>query len=384
MKRVETDLETFDTAWKNVGTKLYIDIHCADCGVERTSMKEKVREGILKKGRYLCRSCSMKDFHQNSGHTPESKRKISEALSGIVRSPETRQKMSDKKKAFFKTPAGEAAKKRLSFLMSQSQTKMLNSKRSGWFKFKKPANPVFYASSYELRLCYDLDNDDSVATFETQLGFEINGRGRCLDNLVTYKDGSQKAIEVKDSTRMGESLIVQQVQDSDAYAAEMGWNFEIVTEKTMGMTYEEIRDWADNFRTENSDFDWIAYRKAAMSEKSKRFYKKNIATDKVVVWCDYCQKNHEPLRLTYDKNIERNGKYICERKGGSISGKKPKPKKENPYAAEGKKQCNGPCGEIKLMSEFGTDKAKSDGLATQCKSCRTKKAMEKYNAKKKD
>ena len=117
-------------------------------------------------------------------------------------------------------------------------------------------------------------------------------------------------------------------------------------------------------------------------EKAKRYYHKHIATDTVEVYCEFCKENHTALRLTYDKNIKRNGRYICEKEGGHIAGSKPKLKlrKENPYAVEGKKRCN-KCGNIKHLDEFSPDKTKRDGYSTRCKTCRAKIYKEKYNDK---
>jgi hypothetical protein len=102
-----------------------------------------------------------------------------------------------------------------------------------------------------------------------------------------------------------------------------------------------------------------------------------IAQDKVTVWCDYCGENHEALRLTHDKNLARNGRYICEREGGHIAGSKPKKKKVNPYAAEGKKECVR-CHEVKLFEEFGVDGSRSDGYACRCRQCRSELAALAY------
>ena len=117
--------------------------------------------------------------------------------------------------------------------------------------------------------------------------------------------------------------------------------------------------------------------------RMKKYYQKHIANDKVEVFCTFCNEQHSPLRLTYEKNIARNGRYICEREGGHIAGSKPKLalRKDNPYASEGKKECN-KCGEVKLFEQFSPDKSKGDGYCTMCKPCRSEK-MKAYYAKKK-
>lgn len=117
--------------------------------------------------------------------------------------------------------------------------------------------------------------------------------------------------------------------------------------------------------------------------RMKNYYQKHIATDQITVYCEFCKLEHTALRLTYDKNIARNGRYICEKEGGHIVGSKPKLslRKENPYAIEGKKECNG-CKDVKLFEEFSPDRTKRDGLCTVCKLCRSAKNKAAYIAKK--
>ena len=118
--------------------------------------------------------------------------------------------------------------------------------------------------------------------------------------------------------------------------------------------------------------------------RMKGYYQRHFANDKVEVSCAFCNEVHHPLRLTYEKNIARNGRYICEREGGHIAGSKPKLalRKENPYASEGKKECN-KCRVVKLFEEFSPDKSKRDGYCTMCKPCRSEKMKANYLKKKK-
>jgi ribosomal protein L35AE/L33A len=373
------NLTEFDEAFRNIGMKQHININCSDCRKPRNPTKEKARATTLLKGRYLCRSCSMKLAHKEKEYTQERKNKISEALQGISRSDRTRQKMSRAKKEFYKTPAGIEFRKRLSILTAKGHAvnKYENAKRNGWHISEK-AGKVFYGSSYELLLCYQLDQDDYIKTYETQVYYESNGHGRCLDFLITDIHGSKRVVEVKPESRLNEQVNIDQINDSRLYAEKMGYSFEVYTEINFGLTAKEIRDWADIYLSQLGEFDWITHRKESNNKKSKKHYQKHIAQDKVEIFCEYCQTTHNPLKLTYEKNLARNGKYICEREGGFIAGSKPKKKKENPYASEGKKQCNGPCGQIKSFEEFGLDKTKSDGYATQCKVCRASKAKGKY------
>lgn len=128
----------------------------------------------------------------------------------------------------------------------------------------------------------------------------------------------------------------------------------------------------------NQDEKRLAEKRAACNERASKFYDTHIATDKVSVFCEYCQATHEALRLTYDKNIARNGKYICEREGGHIAGSRPKPhlKKINPYEAEGKKECN-TCRSVLPLDSFSSGKS-------ICKACRAARYKDKYASKRVD
>lgn len=241
------------------------------------------------------------------------------------------------------------------------------------------AGMVYCDSSYEIKAALLLDADEEVLFYETQLEFvgEFD-KTRYLDFLVHYRNGTKKIIEIKPLRRLPE--YEQQIKDNRQHALLNGYEFGIWTENDLGFPDERsATKWADEYLSTLDGVDYTAIRKERALEKVKKHYRKKIATDKVKVYCEYCKCDHEALRLTYDRNIERNGRYICEREGGSISGKRPRKKKENPYAAEGKKQCLGPCGQILLLELFGVDKAKPDGHSSRCMKCRAAKAARKYH-----
>lgn len=358
-----------------------IEVSCQSCNIKFTMQVFRIRKKLRKYNKILCAKHSMSECWHNKDYKKNVSDKISKKLTGIKKTEKTKKNMSEKKKDFYKTLAGKEHKKTLSKLtaLGHGKNKYEKSKRKTWYFSEKMKKMVFCDSSYELRLCWLLDHDDSVAEFQTQILFEYNSKGRCLDCLVTYKNFSRKkAIEVKPKNRIEE--FSQQIKDSREYSESVNWDFEVITEEYFGMNCQEIRDWADNFIIENGGFNWFEHRKKRNKEKAKKHYDTKIATDKIELYCEFCQKNHTALRLTYEKNIAKNGEYICERKGGFLSGSAPKPKKENPYASEGKKECN-KCKCVKKFEEFGTDKFKSDGYATQCKVCRSEKAKIAYEKK---
>lgn len=243
------------------------------------------------------------------------------------------------------------------------------------------AGVIYCESSYELKTALILDSDPDVVFYETQQEFiGKSGKKRRFDFLVHYKNRSKKIIEIKPITRLTE--FQEQIEDNKLYAIENGYGFACWTEIDLGWKNDhDGKKWIDIYLSEQTGIDYVKIRKERAVQRSKKHYNKNIATDTVEVWCEFCKETHKPLKLTYEKNIKRNnGQYICEKHGGFIVGSKPKKKKENPYSVDGKKQCNR-CEEIKLFEDFGDDKTKSDGKATRCKSCRAFVATQKYQNK---
>jgi len=363
----------FDILFNNYKSKERVPIQCEDCQSNNLRIKEKVKASIVKYGYWLCRSCSMKRSHTKNPTSDKTKQKQRIGRLGKKHSDASKQQMTRAKLSFYQTPQGTKLKKKLSILTSQghAKNKFENAKRQGWYESKKAQKKVFYGSSYELRLCWQLDQDDQVKIYSTQIPYKMNDKGRCLDFLVEYWDGTKKAIEVKPQTRLNEQANIEQINDSREYAKANGWSFEVCTELYFNMTGRELRIWADEYRSKTGEVDYVSQRKELDRKKANRHYANVISQDTLVIFCEYCQEEHHPLRLTHDKNIARNGRYICERKGGHIAGSQPKKKKINPHASYGKKECT-KCHAVKIFDEFGFDKSRSDGYANRCKLCRTK------------
>ena len=124
--------------------------------------------------------------------------------------------------------------------------------------------------------------------------------------------------------------------------------------------------------------------RAMNRRRAKKHYDEKIATDTDLIFCPYCDDFHTPLRLTHDKNVARNGRYICEREGGHIAGSKPKPslKKVNPYADEGMKECV-KCYRVLPFDEFHLDRTRPDGRCGRCKGCRAGTSQGQHQKKQK-
>lgn len=380
------NLDKFLKKYSWASSKVTLSINCSDCQNEKKVAKWRIILNIKKNKKYLCQSCGLKKHHADNPVAESTKEKQRLGRLGKSHSAESKRMMSKIKKAYFQTQKGEEERRKLSLLMAEKNSNNFfeKSKRRGLFDSKKNNKMLAYNSSYELRACYLLDGDNTIDSFETQVYFETPaGRARSLDILIHYKDGRYLAVEIKPKKRLCEDAVVEQIKESMEYCKKNGYSFEVWNEERLGMGEREIREWADKFKTENSndEFDYTEHRKEMDRVKGRRFYDKQIRNNKVQIECAFCNETHEVLKKSYDANIARNARYICEREGGKIAGSKPGKKKVNPYAKQGKKQCN-KCQKIKLFAEFGVDKFKSDGLSARCKACRAEASLKRYYDKK--
>lgn len=270
----------------------------------------------------------------------------------------------------------DAGKKRWIYKLRMERQVPLKSRRQGYYETKK-ANPkiMYYQSSYELKAAVILDENENVKSYVNQHTFCVEGRERITDFIVYWNDGSVTILEIKPVRRLEE--FKTQIEDNKQYAKQNGWKFEVWTEENLGFKSEHYATkWADEFISKIADVDFVKERKDRNLSKAKKYYQSRIANDKVEVYCEYCKETHNPLRLTHDRNIVRNGRYVCEREGGHIAGSKSKPhlKKINPYESEGKKECNS-CRSVLSIDLFSAGK-------NICKSCRAERYKEKYRDKK--
>ena len=250
----------------------------------------------------------------------------------------------------------------------------LKKRRIAYHKSPK-AGIIYCDSSYELKAAIMLDEDETVLTYSNQVPFMIEGRKRFTDFLIIRKSGLTIR-EVKPVRRLKD--FKEQIDDNRWYATQNNWEFEVWTEQELGFKSEYFATkWADEYLSKIGDVDYVEIRKKRNVERSQRHYKKTIGNKKITFYCNYCHKEHEILKICYDRNIKKNGRFICIVENGHLVGKNPKKKKENPYAPDGKKQCN-QCKEIKPFEEFGIDKIKSDGYSTRCKKCRSEAELKRY------
>ena len=253
----------------------------------------------------------------------------------------------------------------------------------GYFQSEKNNSPIYFSSSYELRCLFLLESNPSVKSFCRCEVFRGEKSWRNPDLYVELNSGTE-IWEIKPKLWLKHQTVIDQINDSKDFAAKKGLKFKLWTEDdSQLLSDKDIVSWAKKYLAETQgDKTFQEQSKKNANQKSKRYYHTHIANDKITLFCSFCNKEHTPLRLTHDKNIARNGRYICEREGGHITGSRAKPhlQKNNPHVADGKKECVN-CLQILEFKLFSPDNSKSDGLCRSCKICRSKKAKEKYNKK---
>lgn len=256
----------------------------------------------------------------------------------------------------------------------------------GYYKSIKCNSEIYYGSSYELRCMFLLENNPLVKYYNRAETFlDSDNKSRNPDLQVKYNDNSIAIIEVKPKGRLKEEAVKKQIEETYKFSISKGYRFFVWTEKDSELKSDHhIIDWAKKFiaKTTGNTF-WIERQLENNRRKANKFYNTHISPNKIEIFCEYCKEIHTPLKLTYNKNITRNKRYICEKEGGHIAGSLPKPHliKENPYKEQGKKECL-LCKQILIFENFGKDKSRRDGYSDKCKECRSKIAKNKYNEKK--
>ncbi len=363
------NLSEFLALHEHVALRQKVTVLCstADCGREETLNKESAIRNIKSHNdQFVCRSCC---------YTEEGKQKISEATS-YKRSEATRKQMSESANKKWQTDWGKKQKKVLAekAIEQNRRTNLDKSKRKVLYISAKNEGEVRVCfSSGEFVACEDiLEKDDTIAYYDMQVGYEINGQSRSLDFLIRYTDGRTKVVEVKPAKRMTEDFHKQQIADSSEYAQSMDWEFELWTEAELGITnWKEARDRADEYRKTHYLLDYASYRLQKNRVKAKRHYDSKVAEDKVVVFCSFCNEYHVRLRVAYDRVVKKRGRFICIKENGSLIGSRPKKKKESPHGPE-HKRCSGPCDRVLPLDNFSKGKAK-------CKECRANQYKAKYH-----
>ena len=375
-------------------------IRMALTGIKRSEeFKRKISESIKNDPERLAQAIkTLRENRCSTGflgkhHSEETKKRMSEKKSGRVYTEEHRRNISEGRKKMLEETGGFTPEHRMKISQAtvRQYQKGFDPKThhvKGVHRSSKiPSGEGFFRSSYEKKAFMMLDADDSVVSYEVERitvdylnPVKNTMASYVIDILVRLTDGSSKLVEVKPENWLLDPVVQAKIEAGRIKASEMGMPFEIWTEmRLFGHVYNKRN--MESFMEKILGDSEICKRRKLQSEKAKRHYLNKIAADKVTVLCEYCKEEHTPLRKTHDRNVARNGRYICEREGGHIAGSKPKPsrRKENPHAAEGKKECLA-CRAVLDLSEFGEDKGRRDGRSSRCRRCRSASAKSRYES----
>ena len=305
------------------------------------------------------------------------------------KSEETKIKMSKSAAIKYASEAGKKLKEHLSRCAARQHANgKCKRSHAGYFYSNKMQKYVTFFSTYELRAITIIENDPEIKEYSTAFYYEINGRSRVADILIDNKHMKEIKPQKILDTRYAE--VDLQINDGKEYCLLNGLTYEIWTEKELQITdYREFTQWGDEARKSIDGKDYKAIRKKRALERQKKYYDKWIRHDSIAFHCKYCNCNHEMLKLTYDRDVLNNDDWVCIHENGRRTGRLAKDhlRVNNPYAAEGKKQCRG-CNEIKLIQGNFTWKSKpseknpTGTLSADCNACRTIIEKQKYHAKK--
>lgn len=240
----------------------------------------------------------------------------------------------------------------------------------GIFKSKN-GDEIYYGSSYELRCLWLMDQNLNIECFRRADSFQDrDGRWRNPDLHVSYKNGDIAIIEVKPQSILTKKTpeVEKQIEETKNHCLEHGFIFRTWSEIDSGLNDDKsIIRWAKQYiLMSTGNTEWIERQTNNNRKKAKKHYKEKVATKTTTLRCNYCSLEHTVLERTFNRNIQRNGRYICKKEGGHIAGSQSKKKKETMSDA---KECV-KCKQIKDFTKFGKDKSRSDGYSSRCRECR--------------
>lgn len=256
-----------------------------------------------------------------------------------------------------------------------------NAHMRGYFRSAKNAGEIYFGSSYELRCLFELEGDAAVQSMRRGDAFQATDGWRSPDFHVTFVDGHEEIWEVKPAAFLDRGEVRAQIGDSLAHATKAGVRFRVWTERDSALgTCNAIIGWAHAYLAEQQgDPTYADRRKDQRKVIRDRQYAKQKAAS-VTVACAYCGCDHVVLPRTYARNIARNGTYTCEAMAGHKGGSQPKPRKANPHAAAGKKECCR-CHAVLAIDAFDVRTRARDGRAPACKACCSTANAARYRAR---
>jgi hypothetical protein len=229
-------------------------------GIERSEeFKQKLSEYMKNNPEGIARGHkNLFENHCTTGmlgkhHSDETKKKMSEAISGRIYSEEHRQNISEGRKKMLEEQGGFTSehRERISKATIKQYMNGFNPKMhhiNGLHNSPKvEKGTVFFRSSYEKKAFMILDQDETVKSYQSEaFVVEYNKPNTdiksnyIVDIFVEYIDGSKKLIEVKPEAWLKDEIIQCKLEAAKLEAKKIGIEFEIWTEmKLFGHVYNK-------------------------------------------------------------------------------------------------------------------------------------------------
>lgn len=221
-------------------------------GISRSEeFKQKLRDHLRSNPERLAQIKKTLTENRGSGmlgkhHSEDSKKKLSESMSGRVYSDEHRLNISEGRKKMLEEKGGftpehreRISKATIKQYMNGFSPKMHHI--TGYHKSPKvPKGEVFFRSSYEKKAFVILDRDENVKSYQcesfiveyTKPNDNIKSN-YIVDILVEYIDGTKKLIEVKPETWLKDETVQCKLEAAKLAAEKAGFGFEIWTEMNL-------------------------------------------------------------------------------------------------------------------------------------------------------
>lgn len=173
------------------------------------------------------RSIATKAYHK--AH-PELAKLVSEHMTSKIMSQETRDKISVTRSKMIASGELTINSKKISETIASMYVDCSFNWTKGFHDSTKTGKRYVYRSSYELKYFKLLDNDQNVATYEsefTSIPYELDGKSRHYvpDVHVTYVDGSQCLVEIKPRSMRDIPMNVAKREAAIRYCDENGWKY---------------------------------------------------------------------------------------------------------------------------------------------------------------
>lgn len=171
-------------------------------------------------------------------NTPERAQKISDSLSGRLKSESHKRKIAQNMKSYWSKEEHREKQSRRQAECVKSGMLTKATRIHGYYENPTKSNKhVYYRSMFELNAVLFMETDDSISSytmepFAIEYDFDSKIRHYVIDCLIEYKDGRKMLIEFKPDCHLLDPKNIAKFEAASVFATNKGMTFEIWTEKT--------------------------------------------------------------------------------------------------------------------------------------------------------